>query len=110
MARAQTRTSKTASPASPSRSPSVVVVLVVKDGARWLRQCLRGLARQSHPRLGVLAVDNASTDGSGALLEQALGPGRVLSLPVNVGFAGAVTEAFGTPVVQEADYVLLMHD
>jgi GT2 family glycosyltransferase len=92
------------------RDPRVLVVLVVKDGARWLRHSLLGLSRQTHPRLGVLAVDNASSDGSASLLAQALGPGRVIGLSENVGFAGAVKEALRSPVAEEADYVLFMHD
>jgi GT2 family glycosyltransferase len=90
--------------------PSVLVVLVVKDGARWLRHSLLGLSRQTHRRLGVLAVDNASSDGSGSLLEQALGAGRVIRLQENLGFAGAVKEALGSPMAADADYVMLMHD
>ncbi|MFN2590345.1 MAG: glycosyltransferase, partial [Actinomycetota bacterium] len=110
MATAQTRPPDTASTATPLQRPSVLVILVVHDGARWIRQCLRSLSRQSHPRLGVMAVDSGSTDGSAELLEQALGPGRVLRLTEDVGFAGAVTEALATEVAHQADYVLLMHD
>jgi GT2 family glycosyltransferase len=110
MARAGTRASETVTSATPLQPPSVLVILVAKDGARWLRQCLRALSRQTHPRLGVLAVDNASTDGSGHLLEQALGPSRVIGLQENVGFAGAVNSALGTEVAGQADYLLLLHD
>ncbi len=92
------------------RPPSVLVVLVVWDGAEWVRQCLMSLSRQTHPRLSVLAVDNASTDGSGEILEGALGSERVLTLEENRGFAGAVGAALATPFAKEADYVLLMHD
>jgi len=88
----------------------VLVVLVSKDGERWLRPCLLALSRQTHERLGVLAVDNASSDGSAALLETALGADRVIRLPANVGFPGAVREALNAPPAQDADYVLLLHD
>ncbi|HXF36237.1 MAG TPA: glycosyltransferase family 2 protein, partial [Actinomycetota bacterium] len=91
--------------------PSVLVVLVVKDGAPWLRECLRALAAQTYPRVGVLAVDNASRDGSREVLEQALGPGRVLALERNAGVAGAVREALARiPAAREADYLLVLHD
>lgn len=91
-------------------APSVLVVLVAKDGAAWVRRSLASLARQTHPRLGVLAVDNASTDPTPDVLVEALGERRVLRLPRNIGFAGAVARALDTPVARKADYVLLLHD
>ena len=46
------------SPASHDvRSPRVLVVLVTRDAVAWLRGCLESLAAQTHPRLGVVAVD-----------------------------------------------------
>lgn len=92
------------------RDPSVLVVLVARDAARWLRECLQSLATQSHGRLGVVAVDNGSTDGTRELLEQALGEQRVLRLPEDRGLAGAVRTAFELPAAAAADYVLLLHD
>ena len=103
---------------SPSRStaprevrpPSVLVVLVVKDGAEWLPRCLLGLSRQTYPRLGVIAIDNGSTDDSVNLLEGTLGAARVIPLNRNLGFPGAVAAALRSDVAQQSDYVLLMHD
>jgi GT2 family glycosyltransferase len=91
-------------------TPSVLVILVVKDGAAWLARSLASLARQTHPRLGVVAVDNASTDGSADKLVSALTAERVLRLERNEGFPAAVGRALATPVAKKADYVLLLHD
>lgn len=96
-------------PTSLSAPPSVLAVLVVRDGARWLPECLVSLSRQTHPRLGVVAVDAGSTDGSRDLLVRALGPGRVVSLADGRGFAAAVQVALGLGVTA-ADYVLILHD
>jgi GT2 family glycosyltransferase len=92
------------------RDPSVLVVLVASDAVGWLRECLQGLAAQTHPRLGVVAVDNGSTDGTSELLAQALGEQRVLRLDEDHGFAGAVRAAVELPAAQAADYLLVMHD
>ena len=74
------------SPASDDvRSPSVLVVLVTRDAAGWLRGCLESLAGQTHPRLGVVAVDNGSSDGTLEVLHHALGEGRVVALGENRG-------------------------
>ena len=92
------------------RSPSVLIVLVVHDGASWLRECLASLAAQTHPRLGVVAVDTASTDDSRAILAQALDERRVIALPENVGLAGALKAAVELPGAEKADYLLVLHD
>ena len=47
-------TASTAPPTSPDGVPSVLVLLAVRDGADRIRDCLHGLATQSHPRVGVL--------------------------------------------------------
>jgi GT2 family glycosyltransferase len=92
------------------RAPSVLAVLVVRDGARWLPECLRSLAAQRYPRLGVIAVDGGSTDGSSEILAQALGARRVLTLPEDRGVAGALRAAAELPAAQAADYLLVLHD
>lgn len=92
------------------RTPSVLAVLVVRNGSRWLRECLKSLAAQRYPRFGVIAVDNASTDGSREVLEQALGERRVLGLDEDRGIAGALRAASELPPAQAADYLLIVHD
>ncbi|MGH2724460.1 MAG: glycosyltransferase [Actinomycetota bacterium] len=93
-----------------TETPSVLAILVVKDGAPWLTRALASLARQTHPRLGVLAVDNGSTDGSGDVLEATLGPRRVIRVDEDLGFPAAVARATAVPAAGEADYLLLLHD
>jgi GT2 family glycosyltransferase len=97
-------------PSDAIRDPSVLVVLVARDAAGWLRECLLSLAAQTHPRLGVVAVDNASTDGTAVLLQQALGEQRVIRLRHNAGVAGAIRSAIDLPAVGGADYLLVLHD
>jgi GT2 family glycosyltransferase len=90
--------------------PSVLAVVVVKNAAPWLRQTLASLARQTHPRLGVLAIDSGSTDGSAEILRDVLGPRRCIRMSEDHGFVGAVTRALRVPAAREADYLLLLHD
>ena len=92
------------------RIPSVLVALVTHDAARWLRECLQSLAAQTHPRLGVVAVDNGSTDDTRELLVHALGEGRVVALEANRGLAGALRAVSELPAAQAADYLLILHD
>ena len=101
-----------ATPTDPAlRAPSVLVLLVTHDAAGWIADCLRSLAGQTYPRMGVLAVDNASGDDTRQTLEQSLGAGRVLALDENRGVAGAVQAALArAPAAAEADYLLITHD
>ena len=67
----------------------MLVVLVVRDAAAWLRETVAALAAQTYPRMAVLGVDDASTDDSRPILEQALGERRVIALPRSRGLARA---------------------
>ena len=50
-------------------TPTVSVLLPVRNGGRWLGAGLASLARQSLPTFEIIAVDDGSDDGSGALLD-----------------------------------------
>ena len=98
------------STAASGRAPSVLVVLVARDAAGWLRECLTALAAQTYPRVGVVAIDDASGDDSREILTAALGEKRVIGLSERLGLAGAIDAALELPVAAEADYILLVHD
>lgn len=97
-------------PVVPERAPTVLVVLVVRDAAAWLRETVAALAAQSYPRTAVLGVDDASSDDSRAILEQALGERRVIALQASRGLAAAFRVAMQQPAASEAELVLLLHD
>jgi GT2 family glycosyltransferase len=70
--------------------PLVAVIVVNWNSGEHLLACLRALAAQTEPRFRALVVDNASQDGSQAMV-QALGDPRfsLLQLDTNTGFARA---------------------
>jgi GT2 family glycosyltransferase len=90
--------------------PAVLAVLVAHDGVRWLPRTLDALLAQSHTPIEVVAVDNASTDGSRELLLERLGEDRVLIADRDLGFGGAVSMALDARAAGDAPYVLLVHD
>ena len=92
------------------RAPSVMVILVVRNAAGWIRGCLASLGAQTYPRMGIIAVDNASQDGSASSLIQALGERRVLALDHDAGLPGSVSAALEIPAVRNADHLLILHD
>lgn len=90
--------------------PQVTVVLVVSDGASWLRQVLATLARQRYPALDLVVVDNATTDGSGDLLARRVPSDRLIRLTRPIGFPRAVAAATQHQAAAAADFFLLCHD
>lgn len=98
-------------PHGASEEPSrVTAVLVVTDGAEWLRHVLAMLGRQQYPAFDLVVVDNASTDGSSDVLGRRIPSDRLISLRRRVGFARAVAAASQHGAVTGADFVLLCHD
>ena len=103
-----------------STGPRVVAVLMTHDGAPSLRRTLAALAAQTQPGIEVVAVDNASDDGSGALLVDLLGPDRVLLSDRDLGVPAAIDLALDSLDAQDArlgrsgpgsdDLVLVLHD
>jgi len=70
--------------------PLVSVVIPNWNGAHHLITCLDSLGRQTYPNFEVILVDNGSTDRSVALTRERYPTVRLLVLPENQGFAGAV--------------------
>ncbi len=103
-------TSTVTSPQQSPPVPSVLVALVVRDAEPWLRESLAALAALTYPRLGVIAVDNASSDGSHDILLQALGERRVIRFQEDRGLAGSVKAVLEISAAREADYLLILHD
>ncbi|MFQ3646176.1 MAG: glycosyltransferase family 2 protein [Anaerolinea sp.] len=69
--------------------PLLSVVIPNWNGERFLRTCLDALRRQTHPALEIIVVDNASSDGSQALLRAEYPEVMLIALPSNRGFTGA---------------------
>ncbi len=88
--------------------PLARVVVVSWNGAHLLEECLDSIDGQTiRDHLEVVVVDNASTDGTEALLAARHRPPRVLRPDRNLGFAGGA--AFGMADAT-GDVVLLNND
>ncbi len=73
----------------PENEPPLVSVVVINwNGARHLPTCLDALRAQTYPRLEIIVADNASTDGSQALVRERYPEVRLVALPENRGFTG----------------------
>ncbi len=93
----------------------VSVVIPVFNKAPFLRECLTSVLTQEYTDLELIAVDDASTDGSLEILkEQQDHRLRLIELPRNVGPAGAMQRAIdaarGEYIVRlDADDIMMPH-
>jgi len=73
------------------RDPFFSVIIPNWNGSAHLPVCLRALRRQTYPAdcFEIILVDNASTDGSPALVARDYPEVRILLLERNVGLTGA---------------------
>ena len=86
------------------------VLIVNFNGARHLGPCLDALEKQTFPRhrFEVVIVDNASTDGSAALVAERYPWVRFVRLEANTGFTGGNNA--GLPFARGRFVVLLNND
>ena len=112
-------------------TPAIAVVIVNYNTAVLLRSCLQSVAaaaRYAGNPVAVWVVDNASSDGSAAMLSAEFSHVQLLALPRNIGFTGGNNMAlaalgFAAPVPPDLtaclrqqrppaslpDYVLLLN-
>ncbi|MCS7222311.1 MAG: glycosyltransferase family 2 protein [Anaerolineae bacterium] len=90
--------------------PFASVIIPNYNGERFLPTCLDALRAQTYPagRFEVIVVDDASQDGSLALLQRAYPEVRVLALPRNRGLAAACNA--GAAVARGDALVMLNND
>jgi GT2 family glycosyltransferase len=69
--------------------PLVSIVIVNWNGRSWLAQCLPTIQQQTFTDYEVILVDNGSTDGSVAWLQENWLNISVIPLKINLGFAAA---------------------
>ena len=86
------------------------VIVVNWNGKRFLDECLTALGRQTYPNFGVILVDNGSTDGSVEFVRERFPRVDIISLPENIGFAGANNRAITRALADGTQYVALLNN
>lgn len=71
----------------------ISVLVVNRDGERWLERCLGSLAARPPSDVEVVLVDNCSSDGSVALVRRQFPHVRLLENRRNLGFGAATNQA-----------------
>jgi hypothetical protein len=86
----------------------ISIVIVNHDGREHLRHCLESLGPRPDGIRDVVVVDNASGDGSAAMVAEVFRDVRLLALDGNVGFGAANNR--GAELVPGDDLLLLNSD
>jgi len=86
------------------------VIVLNYNGELLLPACLDSLARQTGGDIDTVVVDNASTDGSGAMVAQKYPWARFLALDKNYGFSRANNVALCDALDRGSDYALLLNN
>lgn len=89
---------------------SIYAITVTHNRKEMLRECLRAVCDQSMLPSKTLVVDNASTDGTAAMLQEEFPQAGVLSLPSNVGGAGGFNAGIKWAYDRGANWLWLMDD
>lgn len=84
----------------------VSVTVVTYNSGRFIKRCLESVLAQKYPNKEIIVVDNGSTDGTQAVLEQFEDSCRVVFNPVNIGFAAAQNQAIR---LSRGDWVLTLN-
>ncbi len=86
---------------------AISVIVVNYNGKHLLKGCLESLYNQSFKNLDIILVDNASKDGSIEYVSTAFPDVKIVSLPANIGFAGANNEGFKQA---KGHYIMLINN
>jgi GT2 family glycosyltransferase len=92
----------------------VSVTIVTYNSGSFIRRCLDSVLTQTYPRVEIIVIDNASSDGTPDILERFEDRCRIVYNQENTGFAAAQNQAIelsaGEWVLTLNPDVLLMSD
>ncbi|MDO8559538.1 MAG: glycosyltransferase family 2 protein [bacterium] len=91
--------------------PRIAVIIATYDGRQYLPDCLSSLHAVDYPadRWEIVAVDNASGDGTVEYIRQAFPRVTVLVQDTNTGFAGANNRGLQYALDRGFDYAYLLN-
>lgn len=94
----------------PAKNTRCSIIVLNFNGEHLLPACLDSLAKQTYPDIDTIVVDNASTDGSAALVAQKYPKVHFLALDKNYGFSAANNAALRFALERGSEYALLLNN
>lgn len=90
--------------------PAVWCIVLAYNGIELTLECLRTLRTQDYPNLHLLVVDNASTDGTPAIIRTQTSDVDVLEAGRNLGYAGGNNLGMRHALARGADLLFLVNN
>jgi len=94
----------------PHNLGSVLIVVLSYNSKEDSLECLRSISRQRYADLGLLIIDNASTDGAPEAIRAADSGAALISLSENRGWAGGNNLGVKIAIENKYEYVLLLNN
>lgn len=95
------------------RFPLVYVLVINWNGLEHLEDCFASLLACTYPNARFFLIDNASTDGSAAFVQERFGSDErvaILACPRNLGWSGGNNVGLRRALEDGADYVFLLNN
>lgn len=87
-------------------APLVSVSIVTWNSASYVADCLRSVFSQTHPAIEIIIVDNASTDGTRAVVHEFGARARMIENKENLGFCRAHNIGIRS---SQGEYILVLN-
>jgi GT2 family glycosyltransferase len=88
------------------KPPTVSITILTFNSARFIAKCLEYVLEQDYPEIQIVVIDNASTDGTAAILHEFGSRIKVVQNDSNVGFAAGQNQAIA---LTSSDWVLTLN-
>lgn len=86
----------------------IYAIVVTYNGSKWIGKCFGSLVNSSIP-LKILAIDNASTDGTPSIIREMFPQIEVIETGENLGFGKANNIGLKRVLEEKADYAFLLN-
>jgi GT2 family glycosyltransferase len=90
--------------------PLVFIIILNWNGWRDTVLCVESCRKLSWPNFRILVIDNASSDGSEAILRDHLPDIQIIQSGANLGFAGGNNVGIRLAIDASADYIWLLNN
>ncbi|MEO7795143.1 MAG: glycosyltransferase family 2 protein [Thermoanaerobaculia bacterium] len=97
-------------PGETAGEPGVLAIVLNYNGREMTLATVASLLALDYPKLGILVVDNGSTDGSDAAIAASFPSVRRLRTEVNLGISGGLNLGFRVGLDEGWDYLLPMNN
>lgn len=87
----------------------VVIILVLYNNCKYLKMCIDSLLSQTYKDIEIIAIDNASPDGSVVYLKQYYPNVKIIEMDENRGFAEGCNRGIRYFIQSGAQYCMLLN-